>query len=75
MTLYLLCFLLMLVGLYGVITKRDIIKIILSVSIMGYASNLFLILFAYRNNALYPIITQHSSGAAMVDPLPIRLLT
>ena len=30
MTLYVLCFVLFLVGLYGIMTKRDLIKIILS---------------------------------------------
>ncbi len=45
MTLYALCFALFLVGLYGLLTKRDLIKIILSSGIMGYAGNLMLVLF------------------------------
>ena len=48
MIIYLLCFILFLVGIYGVITKRDLVKIILSIAIMGYSANLFLILFAYK---------------------------
>ena len=74
MTVYLLCFALFLVGLYGVLTKRDLIKIILSLTIMGYAANLFLILFAYKKDAVYPILTPETLGQPMVDPLPQALV-
>ncbi len=74
MILYLLCFALFLVGLYGVIAKRDLIKIILSIGIMGYAANLFLILFAYKKDALYPILTPGEAAQPMVDPLPQALV-
>lgn len=74
MTIYLLCLALFLVGVYGVLTKRDLIKIILSIAIMGYAANLFFILFAYRSQAVYPILTEQTMGAAMVDPLPQALV-
>jgi len=74
MTIYLLCFALFLVGVYGLITKRDLIKIILSIGIMGYAANLLLILFGYRTGAIYPILTQSTSVQPMVDPLPQALV-
>ncbi|MDZ7725443.1 MAG: sodium:proton antiporter [candidate division KSB1 bacterium] len=74
MTLYILCFVLFLVGLYGVITKRDLIKIILSIGILGYAANLFLILVAYRHGAVYPILVENADRQAMVDPLPQALV-
>ncbi len=74
MTVYLLCFALFLVGLYGVIAKRDLIKIILSIGIMGYAVNLFLILFAYKRDAIYPILTPGAAPQVMVDPLPQALV-
>ena len=70
MTLYVLCFVLFLVGLYGLLTKRDLIKIILSSGIMGYACNLMLVLFGYRRGAVYPILEKGKEAAAMVDPLP-----
>jgi multicomponent Na+:H+ antiporter subunit C len=73
MTVYLLCFALFLVGIYGVIAKRDLIKIILAVGIMGYSANLFLILYAYRNGATFPILTGSNPGP-MVDPLPQALV-
>ncbi len=74
MTIYLLCFVLFLVGIYGLITKRDLIKIILSIGIMGYAANLLFILFGYRHNAVYPILTKGTPVQPMVDPLPQALV-
>ena len=74
MTVYLLCFTLFLVGLYGVLTKRDLVKIILSIGIMGYAANLLLILFAYRNDSIYPILVEGKPVHNMVDPLPQALV-
>ena len=74
MTVYLLCFALFLVGLYGVIAKRDLIKIILSLGIMGYAANLFLILIAYRDGGIYPILSPGVPIKDMVDPLPQALV-
>lgn len=74
MTLYLLCFALFLVGLYGLITKRDIVKIILASGIMGYAVNLMIVLFGYRREAVYPILEKGKPIAPMVDPLPQALV-
>ena len=74
MTLYLMCFALFLVGIYGVLTKRDLIKIILSIGIIGYAANLFLILFSYRRGSSYPIISEGVEKGPMVDPLPQALV-
>jgi multicomponent Na+:H+ antiporter subunit C len=74
MTLYALCFALFLVGLYGLLTKRDLIKIILSSGIMGYAGNLMIVLFGYRRGAIYPILERGKESAPMVDPLPQALV-
>ncbi len=74
MTLYLLCFALFLVGLYGIMTKRDLIKIILSSGIMGYAVNLMIVLVGYRRDAIYPILEKGKEVRPMVDPLPQALV-
>lgn len=74
MTVYLLCFVVFLVGLYGILTKRDLIKIILSLTIMAYSANMFLILFAYKTGALYPILSKGVPPGQMVDPLPQALV-
>lgn len=74
MIIYLLCFILFLVGVYGILTKRDLIKIILALGIMGYAANLLLILFAYKSSSLYPILSEGVKKGDMVDPLPQALV-
>lgn len=70
MTLFVLCFLLFLVGLYGVITRRNIIKIVLGLCIMEYSLNLFFVLIGYVHDGIAPIITKGSERATFVDPLP-----
>ena len=74
MIIYLLCFVLFLVGMYGVMVKRDLVKIILAIGIMGYAANLFLVLVGYRNNSIYPILVEGKKVQQMVDPLPQALV-
>lgn len=74
MTVYILCFALFLVGIYGALTKRDLIKIILSIGIMGYAANLMFILFAYKTGASFAILTEEGINTNMVDPLPQALI-
>jgi multicomponent Na+:H+ antiporter subunit C len=76
MIVYLLCFALLLVGIYGLLVKRDLIRIIIASGIMGYASNLMLILFAYKRGALYPILEKGKAvnERVMVDPLPQALV-
>ena len=68
MILYILFFILLLVGLFGVLTKKNLIKIILGLSVMQYAINLFLILIGYVNDGSAPIIKDGITR--YVDPLP-----
>lgn len=76
MILYLLCFALLLVGIYGIIVKRDLVKIIIASGIMGYATNLMLVLFGYRRGGIYPILEKGKAVSVdtMVDPLPQALV-
>lgn len=70
MTLYILCFLLFLVGLYGVITRRNVIKIVLGICIMEYSLNLLLVLIGYIEGGDAPILIRGHEGTSFVDPLP-----
>lgn len=70
MTLYLLCLILFCEGLYCIIRKRNIIKIIIGVIIAEYAVNLFFILVAYRMNGRSPIFSADEQITNMVDALP-----
>ncbi len=70
MITYLLCFLLFSVGLYGILRKRNIIKMILGIVICEYAVNLFFVLFGYRMSGRSPIYSPGQEVHHMVDPLP-----
>ncbi len=76
--IYSLCLVLILIGLYGVVTKKNIVKIVISLAIMEYGVNLFLILIGYRNNGVHPGIEESESFthflAHSVDPLPQALV-
>jgi len=69
MSLYFLCFVLFCVGLYCVLRKRNIIKIIIGLAIIEYAVNLFFILAGYRTNGRAPILAKDQEVLNMVDPL------
>ncbi len=66
------------VGLYGVLVKKNIIKIVLGLIIMEYAVNLFLIMLGYREGGVAPIISEGDSITEFikhsVDPLPQALV-
>lgn len=75
MVLFILCFFLFLVGLYGVITRRNLIKIIIALSIMEYSLNLFFILIGYVKEGEIPILKKAEViPAAVVDPLPQAMI-
>ena len=69
-SLYILCLVLFLVGLYCVVRKRNLIKIIIGLGIMEYAINLFFILAGYRKESRAPIFAADQVIKSMVDPLP-----
>lgn len=69
MTIYILCLILFLIGLYAVVRKRNLIKIIIGIGIMEYAVNLFFILLGYRDQGRSPILASDQTIKNMVDPL------
>ena len=76
--IYPLCFALVLIGLYGVLTKRNAVKIIISLLIMEYGIHLFLVLLGYRLGGTPPIVDPATDGTQLiqqsVDPLPQALV-
>lgn len=75
--IYALCFVLIMIGLYGVVVKKNVVKIVVSLAIMEYGINLLLILIGYREKggaAVPPILDRRADVAAFaqtaVDPLP-----
>ena len=71
---YLLCFILFLVGLYGVITRRNLVKIAISLSIMEFSVFLIFALIGYVNGGGAPIVEPADPVQPYVDPLPQALV-
>ena len=61
MMVYLLCLILFGLGLYCILRKRNIIKMIIGVVITQYAVSLFFVLMSYH---------MPNSPKSMVDPIP-----
>lgn len=74
MIIYLLTLALFSCGIYCILRKRNIIKIIIGIIITEYAAHLFLVLVAYRMKGRAPIFSQGENIANMVDPLPHALV-
>jgi len=77
--IYMMSSLLFLIGLFGVMTRRNIIKMLISVSIIETAVNIFIAGLAYINGANAPIITKQlgfvaKNGSNIADPLPHALV-
>ena len=58
-------------GLYAILIKRNLIKIIIGLAIMEYAMNLFFILLGYKKGATVPIFSSLTEPhpEVMVDPV------
>jgi multicomponent Na+:H+ antiporter subunit C len=64
-------------GLYCLVAKKNIVKKILGVVIMDYAVNLYLIIIGYKNGGVAPVIGKTTPAAMLerfVDPLPQALV-
>jgi len=74
MSVYILCLVLFCIGLYAVLRKRNLIKIIIGLGIIEYAVNLFFVLIGYRQHGRAPILAKDQVILNMVDPLPQALV-
>ena len=72
--IYLLCLILFCVGIYGVLGKRNLIKMIVGITIAEHAVLLFFILLGYRNNGRAPVLSEEVLITQMVDPIPQALV-
>jgi multisubunit Na+/H+ antiporter MnhC subunit len=68
--------LLILIGLYGVITRKNMIKILISLALMDTGVNLMLVALGYVKAANAPILNSvvQTNTAAFVDPIPQALV-
>ena len=74
MIAYIMCFILFLVGLYGIITRRNLVKIAVSMSIMEISTFLFFALVGYIDKGVAPIVDPANPVQTYVDPLPQALV-
>ncbi len=68
--------LLILIGLYAVLTKRSLIKIVIGLSIIDAGIHLLLVAIGYINMGTAPIFSPgyEDAAAIMVDPVPQALV-
>jgi multicomponent Na+:H+ antiporter subunit C len=68
--------LLVLIGLYAVLVKRSLIKIVIGLSIVDAGIHLLLIAIGYVKNGTAPIFSPgfENDAANMVDPVPQALV-
>ncbi len=68
--------LLLLIGLYGALTKKSLIKIVLGLSIMDSGVHLLMIAIGYLKNGTAPIFSPgyEDDLTKMVDPVPQALV-
>jgi multicomponent Na+:H+ antiporter subunit C len=67
-----LSFIILLIGLYGLIMGKTVIKSIISLGIVQAAVILLFLGFAYHDNSSVPILSE--KAGSMVDPLPQALM-
>jgi len=63
---------LILIGLYALVYKRNLIKMIIGITLIQSGVNLFLITLGYRKGSIAPIYTS-SPGGIMALPIPQAL--
>jgi multisubunit Na+/H+ antiporter MnhC subunit len=74
MSVYFLSLILFAIGIYCILRKRNLIKIIIGIMITEYAVHLFFALVGYRADGRSPIFSPGETIANMVDPLPQALV-
>jgi len=70
--LFVLCAALIGAGIAGVLLRRNILKMIIALSVIDYGVNMFIITRGYVDACTAPIMPI-PDGACMVDPIPQAL--
>ena len=67
---------LFLIGIFGLLTQKNAIKLIVSLNIFEIGLNVFIISIGFVNGGLAPILTSQNNTSALlyVDPLPQALV-
>ena len=73
---YVICMVLVAISMYCILCKRNLIKIVIGLTVLGDSVNLFLICLGYKFGGIPPIITEEYLRnlpvffTLAVDPLP-----
>ena len=72
---YFAAVILIVLGLYTILFKKDLIKIVLGMGLMDYGINLFIVSIGFNSGGTAPIFTiaELATGAYFVDPVPQAL--
>ncbi|MCD6558722.1 NADH-quinone oxidoreductase subunit K [Palaeococcus sp. (in: euryarchaeotes)] len=65
---------LILIGMYAVLVKRNLLKMLVGLSIMETGVNLLLISIGYVSNRTAPILSEGATPQNTVDPIPQALV-
>lgn len=67
---------LMLIGIYGLLTQKNAIRLVIALNIFDVGINVFIISIGYIRGGLAPILTSQENTSALlyVDPLPQALV-
>lgn len=72
---YIVAFFLVALGLYCIMTRHNIFKVVVGMSIIDYGANLLIVSIGATNGGTAPIFAagETVSGTAFVDPIPMAL--
>jgi len=72
--IYMMTFALIVIGIYALVAKKNLVRIIIGIAILEYAVNLLLVLVGYKKGGMAPILAEKQTSlelaARAVDPLP-----
>ena len=71
---YLVAAWLMLVGLYGIVTSRHLVHLVLCLTVMQASTYVLLLAVGYRDSSKAPIFADIPAGTPVVDPI-VQALT
>ena len=75
LTNYICCVILLTLGLYTIVIKRNILKTVIGLCLLDYGVNLLIVSIGYNRGGTAPIFTAGElvKGAYFVDPIPQAL--
>ncbi len=72
---YIVSFLFMVLGLYCIIAKHNLFKVVIGMSIVDYGTNLLIVSIGATNGGTAPVYVpgEVPAGTVFVDPIPMAL--